>query len=289
MRDFIISTETNCDLSPAFIKENNICVIPHYYTVEEDVYGDGKELTNKEFYDKMREKHKVGTMASNPAVIDEMFTNIANEGKDILHISFSSALSGGCGNVQVVSNQIMEANPEMKIIVVDTLAASLGEAILIQKAVDLKAEGKTIEETAEIINELVPHLITLFTVDDLDYLYRGGRLSKTTAIVGSLVNIKPILRINEEGKLVAYSKVRGRNKSIQTLAAMMEDYLGDYKDKQLQIGIMHGDCEEDARALQRIIQEKYGYTDFFIEPIGPSIGAHSGPGTLGLVFLGDHR
>ena len=102
MRDFIISTETNCDLSPAFIKENNICVIPHYYTVEEDVYGDGRELTNKEFYDKMREKHKVGTMASNPAVIDEMFTNIANEGKDILHISFSSALSGGCGNVQVV-------------------------------------------------------------------------------------------------------------------------------------------------------------------------------------------
>lgn len=169
MKDFIISTETNCDLSPAFIKENNICVIPHYYTVEEDVYGDGRELTNKEFYDKMREKHKVGTMASNPAVIDEMFTNIANEGKDILHISFSSALSGGCGNVQVVSNQIMEANPEMKIIVVDTLAASLGEAILIQKALDLKAQGKTIEETAEIINELVPHLITLFTVDDLDY------------------------------------------------------------------------------------------------------------------------
>ena len=143
--------------------------------------------------------------------------------------------------------------------------------------------------TADIINELVPHLITLFTVDDLDYLYRGGRLSKTTAIVGSLVNIKPILRINEEGKLVAYSKVRGRNKSIQTLASMMEDYLGSYREKQLQIGIMHGDCEEDARALQKIIQDKYGYTDFFIEPIGPSIGAHSGPGTLGLVFLGDHR
>lgn len=289
MREFIISTETNCDLSAEFIKTNNICVIPHYYTVDEEVYGDGKELTNKEFYDKMRDKHKVGTMASNPAVIEEMFTAIAKEGKDIIHISFSSALSGGCGNVQMVSNQIMEAYPEMKIVVIDTLAASLGEGIMIKKALELKAEGKTIDETVSIIQDLCPHLNTLFTVDDLDYLYRGGRLSKTTAIVGSLVNIKPILKINEEGKLVAHSKVRGRNKSIQTLVSMMEEQLGSYKDKQLEIGIIHGDCENDALTLKKLVEEKFGYTNFMIEPIGPSIGAHSGPGTLGIVFLGDHR
>lgn len=289
MKEFIISTETNCDLSAEFIKTNNICVIPHYYTVDEEVYGDGKELTNKEFYDKMRDKHKVGTMASNPAVIEEMFTAIAKEGKDIIHISFSSALSGGCGNVQMVSNQIMEAYPEMKIVVIDTLAASLGEGIMIKKALDLKAEGKTIDETVSIIQDLCPHLNTLFTVDDLDYLYRGGRLSKTTAIVGSLVNIKPILKINEEGKLVAHSKVRGRNKSIQALVSMMEEQLGSYKGKQLEIGIMHGDCENDALTLKKLVEEKFGYTNFMIEPIGPSIGAHSGPGTLGIVFLGDHR
>lgn len=289
MREFIVSTETNCDLSQEFIKANNVCVIPHYYTVEEDVYGDGKELTNKEFYDKMREKHKVGTMASNPAVIEEMFTAIAKEGKDIIHISFSSALSGGCGNVQVVSNQIMEEYPDMKIVVIDTLGASLGEGIMIKKALDMKAEGKTLDETVATITDLCPHLNTLFTVDDLDYLYRGGRLSKTTAIVGALANIKPILKINEEGKLVAHSKVRGRKKSLQTLVDMMTAQLGSFKDKQLEIGIIHGDCEEDALALKALIEEKLGYTNFMIEPIGPSIGAHSGPGTIGIVFLGDNR
>lgn len=289
MREFIISTETNCDLSQEFIKNNNVLVIPHYYTVEEEVYGDGKELTNKEFYDKMREKHKVGTMASNPAVIEEMFTAVAKEGKDIIHISFSSALSGGCGNVQVVSNQIMEEYPDMKIVVIDTLGASLGEGILIKKALELKAEGKDIDETVSVISDLCPHVNTLFTVDNLDYLYRGGRLSKTTAVVGSLVNIKPILKVNEEGKLVAHSKVRGRNKSLQTLVSMMEESVGSFKDKQLEIGIIHGDCEEDALAMKKMIEEKLGYTNFIIEPIGPSIGAHSGPGTLGIVFLGDHR
>lgn len=289
MREFIISTESNCDLPADYVKENQICVIPHYYTVEEEVYGDGRELSCREFYDEMRNLKKVGTMASNPAVIEEKFTAYAKEGKDVLHISFSSALSGGCGNVQMVSKQVMEAYPDMNIIVVDTLSASLGEAILIMKALEMKKEGKTMDETAKAITELAPHVCTLFTVDDLNYLYRGGRLSKTTAVVGSLVNIKPILRINEEGKLVALSKTRGRNKSLQAMADMMEERLGSFRDRQITIGIIHGDCEEDALNLKKIVGEKYGYHDFFIQPIGPSIGAHSGPGTVGLVFLGDHR
>ncbi len=289
MREFIISTESNCDLSEDYIKENNICVIPHYYTVDEEVFGDGKELTCKEFYDEMRNLKKVGTMASNPAVIEENFSAYAKEGKDILHISFSSALSGGCGNVQMVSTQIMEEFSDTKIIVVDTLAASLGEGLLIMKAVQMKKEGKTLTETAKAVEELVPHICTLFTVDDLNYLYRGGRLSKTSAVVGTLVNLKPILRVNEEGRLVALSKTRGRNKSLQTMANLMDEYLGEFRDKQFTIGLIHGDCEEDALYLQKIIEEKYGYNNFLIRPIGPSIGAHSGPGTVGLIFLGDHR
>ncbi|MBD5542218.1 MAG: DegV family protein [Lachnospiraceae bacterium] len=289
MKDFIISTESNCDLPEDYIKENDICVIPHYYTVDEEVFGDGKELTYKEFYDEMRNLKKVGTMASNPAVIEEKFSAYAKKGKDILHISFSSALSGGCGNVQMVSKEIMEEFSDTTVIVVDTLAASLGEGILIMKAVELKKEGKSLEETAKVIEELVPHICTLFTVDDLNYLYRGGRLSKTSAMVGTLVNIKPILRINEEGKLVALSKTRGRNKSLQTMANLMEEYLGEFRQKQLTIGIIHGDCEEDALYLKKLIEEKYGYNDFLIQPIGPSIGAHSGPGTVGLIFLGEHR
>lgn len=289
MRDFIISTESNCDLSPDFIAQNEICVIPHYYTVDEEVYGDGKELSCKEFYDEMRNLKKVGTMASNPAVIEDMFTAYAKENKDILHISFSSALSGGCGNVQMVSKQIMEEYKQMNIIVIDTLAASLGEGILIMKALEMKKAGKSLEETAKAIEELVPHVCTLFTVDDLNYLYRGGRLSKTSAVVGTLVNLKPILRINEEGKLVALSKTRGRNKSLQVIANMMGDLLGSFCDKQIVIGIIHGDCEDDALYLKKLIVEKYGYSDFLILPIGPSIGAHSGPGTVGLIFMGEHR
>lgn len=228
-------------------------------------------------------------MASNPAVIEEKFSAYAKEGKDILHISFSSALSGGCGNVQLVSAQIMEEFSDTRIIVVDTLAASLGEGLLIMKAAQMKKEGRTLTETAKAIEELVPHICTLFTVDDLNYLYRGGRLSKTSAVVGTLVNLKPILRVNEEGRLVALSKTRGRNKSLQTMANLMDEYLGEFRDKQFTIGLIHGDCEEDALYLQKIIEEKYGYNDFLIRPIGPSIGAHSGPGTVGLIFLGDHR
>lgn len=289
MRNFVITTESNNDLPASYVKENQITIIPHYYTVEEEVYGDGKELTCKEFYDEMRNLKKVGTMASNPAVIEEKFSAHAKAGKDILHISFSSALSGGYGNVQMVANQITEEYPETKIVVIDTLSASLGEGILIMKAVEMKKQGKTLEETVQAIKELIPHLGILFTVDDLNYLYRGGRLSKTSAVVGTLVNLKPILRVNEEGKLVALAKTRGRNKSLQNMANLMGERLGEYRDKQIVIGIIHGDCEEDARYLKKLIEEQYGYHDFLISPIGPSIGAHSGPGTVGLVFLGDHR
>lgn len=289
MREFIISTESNCDLPKDYIAKNNICVIPHYYTVDDQVYGDDKELTCRQFYDEMRNLKKVGTMASNPAVIEERFTAIAKEGKDILHISFSSALSGGCGNVVMTSKEVMEAFPEMTVTVVDTLSASLGEALLIMKAVEMKKEGKSLEETARAVEEMVPHLCILFTVDDLNYLYRGGRLSKTSTIMGTLASIKPILRINEEGKLVALSKVRGRNKSLHSMAELMGTMLGAYRDRQMFIGIVHGDCEEDAQYLQNIIKEKYGYTDFYIQPVGPSIGAHSGPGTVGLIFLGEQR
>lgn len=289
MRDFIISTESNCDLSAEYIAENDILVIPHYYTVEEEVYGDGRELSNHEFYDKMREHHKVGTMASNPAVIEERFTKVVQSGKDILHISFSSALSGGCGNVIMTSNQVMEDNPGCKIIVVDTLSASMGEAIMIHMAVALRLAGKTIEEVADVLNDLVPHLCVLFTVEDLDYLYRGGRLSKTTAVVGGLIGIKPILRVDENGKLVSYGKSRGRKASLTTMCKMMGELLGEFRDQNPVIGIMHGDCPEDAALLQQMITDAYGYTNFIVEPIGPSIGAHSGPGTMGVAFFGDHR
>lgn len=289
MRDFVITTESNSDLPEAFIKENEIGVIPHYYTVEEEMYGEDKELSIKEFYQAMRAEKPVGTMASNPAVIEEIFEGYAKEGKDILHISFSSALSGGCGNVQMVAGQIMEEHPEMKIIVVDTLSVSLGEALFIMKALNMKKEGKTLEETVMSLNGLVQNLCVQFTVDDLNHLYRGGRLSKATAVLGTMINIKPILYVDKEGKLAALSKARGRKKSMQMLVDNMEARLGSFKDKQLVIGIVHGDCEEDADLLKHMVEERLGFHDFLIRPVGPSIGAHSGPGALGLIFFGEYR
>ena len=289
MREFVITTESNSDMDPAYLAENEVGVIPHYYTVEEEVYGDGKELTNKEFYDAMRAGKKAATMASNPAVILEKFEEYAKQGKDILHISFSSALSSGYNNIVHGANEIMENYPEMKIIVIDTLSASLGEGIMIRKAIEMKKEGKSLEETADWINEHCPHLNIQFTVDDLNFLYRGGRLSRSSAIFGTVINIKPILYFDKEGKLVALDKVRGRKNALSTLVDNMEARLGEFRDNQVFIGIVHGDCEADAKYIANVITERFGYTDIVIRPIGPSIGAHSGPGAVGIIFLGNEK
>ena len=289
MRDFVISTETNSDMSQEFLKSNDILVIPHYYNVEEDMYGDGNELTIEEFYNEMRAGKKAGTAASNPAVIEEKFTEVAKAGKDILHISFSSQLSCGCQNIINGGNAIKEDNPEFNIEVVDTLSGTLGEGMILQLAVELKKEGKTMTEVAQALREAVSHVNVLLTVDDLDTLYRGGRLSKTSAVVGGMIGIKPIIAIDADGKLAATGKARGRKKAFSSLLETMENNMGSYKDKQVFVGIAHGDAMEDALVLKKMIEDKFGFDKFVIEPIGPSIGAHTGPGAIGLVFLGDVR
>lgn len=290
MREIVVSTETNNDMPKEFLEENKVLIIPHYYNVEDTMYGEeGNCLTIKEFYDEMRAGKKVGTAASNPAVILEKFTEIAKQGKDIIHISFSSELSGGYQNVVNGANEVMEEYPDCKIIVIDTLSASLGEGVMIQLALNLIKEGKDIETIANEVREASKHVSIQFTVDDLEYLYRGGRLSKTSAVLGSVINLKPVLHINDEGKLVPVAKVRGRKKSLKTMVDNMEAKIGSFKDKQIFVGILHGDCEEEALELKKMIEEKFSFDNYMIVPIGPSIGAHSGPGTLGLMFLGDER
>lgn len=291
MNNFIISTESNADLSDDFIRENEICVIPHYYSVEGETFGDGVELPIKEFYNALRGQKKAATMASNPAVILDKFRSLAAAGKDILHISFSSALSGGYSNIVVGAGEVMEEFPDCKIIVIDTLSASIGEMLMILKALKLKNDGMTIEDVASAIEDMVSHICVLFTVDDLFHLYRGGRLSKSAAALGTVINIKPILHINDEGRLVPIGKARGRRKSVSALVECMRERIGRYEsnDKQPVIGIMHGDCEDDALYLKKLIVENFGFTNFIIRQIAPSIGVHSGPGALGLIFLGEHR
>ena len=289
MRDFIITTDSNSDLLEDYIKEHHIGVIPHYYDLEGITYGDEIILSPKEFYDKMRNGLMPTTMASNPDVILKTFQDYVDQGYDILHISFSSALSGGCSNVTTGAMEICEENPDAKIIVIDTLNASLGEGMLVMKAVELKAEGKSLDETAKWIEDHKMDICVRFTVDDLKHLYRGGRVSKTTAIVGSMIQIKPILNITEEGKLVSLTTTRGRKKSLATICNQMIDCIGKYKDTKDAICIVHGDALEDALYLEKLVKEQLPHKEVIINTISPSIGAHSGPGAIGLIFMGERR
>jgi DegV family protein with EDD domain len=289
MKDFVITADSNSDLLEDYIKEKQIGIIPHYYDLEGITYGDEVNLTPKEFYDKMRTGLMPTTMASNPEVIRKTFQDYVDQGFDILHISFSSALSGGCSNVVTGALEICEENPGAKIIVVDTLNASMGEGMFVMKAVQMKEEGKSIDETAAWLEEHKQEFCVRFTVDDLGHLHRGGRISKTTAIIGSMINIKPILFLNPEGQLVALSTARGRKKSLATICNDMLNSMGKYKDGNDVICIAHGDSLEDALYLKELIHEKLPNKQIIVNFVSPSIGSHSGPGAIGLCFMGEKR
>lgn len=289
MKDFIITTDSNADLLESYVNENHIGIIPHYYDLEGVTYGDEINLTPKEFYDKMRAGLMPTTMASNPEVIRRTFSSYINQGFDILHISFSSALSGGCSNVTTGAMDICEENPDAKIIVLDTLSASMGQGMFIMKAVKMRKEGKSIEETAAWLENHKQEFCIRFTVDDLGHLHRGGRISKTTAVIGSMINIKPLLKLSPEGQLISGGTARGRKKSLNTIFNQMQEDMGNYADEDNIICILHGDAEEDAKYLEGLIKEKFPQNQIIINYVSPSIGAHSGPGAIGLCFMGEKR
>jgi len=289
MKDFVITADSNCDLLNDYIKEKNIGIIPHYYDLEGTTYGDEINLEPKEFYDKMRAGHMPTTMASNPEVIRETFQSYIDQGLDILHISFSSALSGGCNNVMAGARELCEENPYAKIIIVDTLNVSLGEGMFVMKAVQMKEEGKTIDEISSWLEEHKMEFCVRFTVDDLFHLQRGGRISKTSAVIGSLMNVKPILYVNEEGKLVSLSTARGRKKSLSTIVNDMFESMGKFRDEHDIVCIAHGDAVDDANYLANLVKEALPHKQIVINYVSPSIGAHSGPGAIGLCFMGEKR
>ncbi len=289
MRDFVITADSNCDLLPEYIKEKNIGIIPHYYDIEGITYGDELNLTPKDFYDKMRNGLMPTTMASNPAVIRETFQKLVSEGYDVLHISFSSSLSGGHSNVAMGALEICEENPEAKIIVLDSLNVSMGEGMVVMKAVELKESGKSLEETAAWIEEYKMNFCVQFTVDDLFHLQRGGRVSKMTAIIGSMINVKPILVVNNEGALVSSSTARGRKKSLNTIVSNMEAQMGRFRDENNVICVVHGDALEDAQYVANLIKERLHTDNVLVNTISPSIGAHSGPGAIGICYMGENR
>lgn len=291
MAEYIISTDTSCDFPLEYVKQHQLPLVTLFYSIDGVTGENGCPSSDvlKNFYDKMRAGSMTKTQQASIEDTEKVFREILQEGKDILHIAFSSGLSGTANAARLAAENMMEEFPERKIIVIDSLCASLGQGLLVDYALKLQQQGKNMEETAKWLEDHIQNICHLFTVEDLKYLQRGGRISKTTALVGTMIGIKPVLHVDPEGKLVSISKVRGRKQSIQALVNKMEENIGKYRDEKQPIFISHGDCIEDANYLAELVKERFGYDEFLINDVGPTIGAHSGPGTLALFFMGETR
>lgn len=289
MREFYITTDSNSDLPQEYIDKFNTTIIPQYYSFGDTVYGDELNMPPAEFYDKMKGGELPQSQANNPAVIEDKFRTILDKGADIIHIAFSSALSGSYNNVCMVARELLDEYTDARITVIDSLNVSLGESIMVIHANTLKANGASYEDIVAALDEFKHHINVQFTVDDLFHLQRGGRVSKTTAVVGSALNLKPFLYVTNEGALSSNGTVRGRKKSISSLVDKMVASLEADTDYSLPVGIVHGNCIEDAKSLADIVKSKTKFTTVIINDISPSIGTHSGPGALGLVYYGQEK
>ena len=291
MAEYIISTDTSCDFPLEYVKQHQLPLVTLFYSIDGVTGENGCPSSDvlKNFYDKMRAGSMTKTQQASIEDTEKVFREILQEGKDILHIAFSSGLSGTANAARLAAENMMEEFPGRKIIVIDSLCGSLGQGLLVDYALKLQQQGKTMEETAKWLEDHIQNICHLFTVEDLKYLQRGGRISKTTALVGTMIGIKPVLHVDPEGKLVSISKVRGRKQSIQALVNKMEENIGKYRGEKQPIFISHGDCIEDANYLAELVKERFGYDEFLINDVGPTIGAHSGPGTLALFFMGETR
>lgn len=289
MSEFVIWTDNTVDMPLSWLKEHDVDYLYLSCNMDGVIYNKEHVIDEKEFYSRMREGAMPTTSQVNPTEAQEAFEKVLKEGKDILYVAFSSGLSGTYNSCRMAASELAETYPDRKIEVIDTLAASMGEGLILYYAVKMKEEGKSLEEISSWIRENALHTCHVFTVDDLNHLYRGGRVSKATAIIGTLANIKPMLHVNNEGRLVPVGKVRGRKKSLAALVSMMEERIGSYRDKNETILISHGDCQEDAEYVAKLAEEKFGITSIMLNTIGATIGAHAGPGTVALFFLGDYR
>ena len=290
METFKIITNTTADLPLEYIKENHLGLVYFNYIMDGISYGKDKELNWQEFYRLMREEGKMPTTSQvNPQQYKEYFSEFLKESKNLLYISFSSGLSGSCQNAALAANELMEENDNCRIIVIDSKCASMGEGLFVYKAVQMQGKGMNMEETAKKLQELVPHLTHVFTVDDLNHLYRGGRVSKAAAVVGTIAGIKPILHVDDEGHLIPLNKIRGRTKSLNGLVDYMEEKVVGYLDRNDMVFISHGDAIEDAEYVKNEVEKRFGIKNFMLNHIGPTIGAHSGPGTIALFFEGSSR
>lgn len=287
MYDFQIITDSACDLPMAKMTEWNIHSAPLTLNLRGQTRDDSVSAGIEALYADLRAGEVATTSAVNPAHWEQIMDLYLEQGKDILAIAFSSGLSTTYQSAVIAAEDLKEKYPQRKIIVVDSLSASLGEGLLVRYACKKRDEGATLEETAQWLEDNKLHLCHWFTVDDLMYLKRGGRVSATTALVGTMLKIKPVMHMDNAGHLINMAKARGRKASIEALANKVAE-LGEGYDNSTMF-ICHGDCLEDAQYLEKLLREKYDVKEVLIGYTGAVIGSHSGPGTLALFFMGKER
>ena len=287
-KDFMLITDSTCDLPMSFYEENNIPIFSIPFTFDGVNYTHTNiELDYKAFYATIRGGAMPKTAQAGREDMEIVFEDYLSKGFDILYIGFSSALSGSFGTGKLVLEEVSAKYPGRKTYAIDSRCASLGEGLLLYKTVQRKKQGMGIDELAKWVEENKLHVCHYFTVDDLNHLFRGGRVSKTSAILGSMLGIKPVLHVDDEGRLIPIGKVRGRKQSLNALVEHMKKLTVGY-DNDI-VFISHGDCEEDAKYVADLVKAQLGIKNFLINPVGPTIGAHSGPGTIALFFMGKHR
>jgi len=287
---YVILTDSSANLTDQLIAECDLSVISFTFHVgdkELKSYIKGETTDLKQFYTMMRNKEHITTSLISPENFTAFFEEFLKAGMDILYLVFSSGLSGTYQSAVIAADTLKEAYPDRKIYAVDTLCACLGQGLLVYHAAQKKAEGKTIDEVRDWVLENRLNMCHWFTCDDLFFLKRGGRISGTAAVFGSLLQVKPVMHVDNDGKLAVVEKARGRKQSLQALVKHMEQTVVNPEEQMIYIA--HGDCEEEAEYLRRLVLETFSVKGTLVHCIDPVIGAHSGPGTMALFYLGKTR
>lgn len=287
MNDYVITVNSTVDLPKEWLEERHIPVIPLKYTIDGETYKGMEGLSSKEFFQKLREGKMAVTSQVNPEEAKEALEPFLKEGKDILHLAFSSGLSGTYNSMRIAAEELMEEYPERKVIVIDTLCACLGEGLLLYYALKRKGEGKTIEEVAQWAEENKLHVCHNVAIDDLNHLQRGGRVSKTTAILGTMVQVKPMIHMDDKGLLQVIGKERGRKKALNKIVDMAVEQAKGWENDIIMI--THGDCAEDAEYVAGLVRKKMGIENILVNNIGEVIGSHTGPGVVAVFCMGSKR
>lgn len=285
---FVLHTDSACDIRADILKEWGVGLTPLTFRFDgkDEVYTEA-DMSIAEFYDKMKGGAVAKTAAINVAEFKEAFTPYLKDGKDVLYLAFSSGLSTTCNSALIAAEELSEEYPDNKIVVIDTLAASAGQGLIVKLVLEKKNSGASFEETVAYAKEICPKLAHWFTVDDLVYLKRGGRVSAAAAFVGGVLGIKPVLHVDDEGHLISMSKVRGRKPSLMALIKKYGELAEDTKGGK--VFISQADCMEDAKFVADTLKKQYGAEVEHITEIGPVIGAHAGPGTLAVFFIAKER